>query len=439
LPELSLIARPESKGNGYATAMDAADINAVPPEARTQRALDLFWIFAGANIVATTLQVGAALSADFTPAAALLLIGAGATGGSLLVASLAAVGPRLGVPSVVAARAALGLRGAGLVAALLYITNFAWIAVNNVIAASVGARLLGGPAAVPLWIAGLGLVSTAVVALGPRAVGLADRFAVPLLLLVGGAMTWAVIHAAPGAPPPPIATAAHPSWFHGFDVVVGYQVSWILMFADYSRYTASERKSRTAVFFGLFLTSLWMMPLGLAAARTAGSADPGTMMNAIGLGWAGAVLMVLATVTTNFVNIYMSGLAWKSLVPRMGTQASVWSIGLIGTALGLVSGTWLDRYAEFMVVLGGVLVPVGGVLVAHFLLGRPAPHVPDLYDARGPYRGVLWPGVGAWAAGSAAYYLAQSWGGTLPALVVSVVMYRVLTRLPKTDLLPISH
>ena len=119
----------------------------------------------------------------------------------MLVAALAVVGPRLGVPSVVAARAALGIRGAGLVAVLLYVTNFAWIAVNNVIAASVGAQLLGGPAARPLWIIGLGLVSTAVVALGPRAVGLADRIAVPLLLLVGGVITWAVIQAPPNLRP----------------------------------------------------------------------------------------------------------------------------------------------------------------------------------------------------------------------------------------------
>ena len=69
----------------------------------------------------------------------------------------------------------------------------------------------------------------------------------------------------------------------------------------------------------------------------AASADPGAMMSAIGLGWAGAALMVLATITTNFVNIYMSGLAWKSLFPEAGEQASVWSIGLIGTALGLFS------------------------------------------------------------------------------------------------------
>ena len=250
--------------------------------------------------------------------------------------------------------------------------------------------------------------------------------AVPLLLAVGGVITWAVIQ----APPNLSALASQPAptnpWFRGFDIVAGYQVSWILMFADFSRYTKSERTAGMAVFLGLLLTSLWMMPLGLAAARVAASADPGAMMAAIGLGWAGAALMVLATVTTNFVNIYMSGLAWKSLFPRMGDQASIWSIGVVGTAVGLFSGAWLDRYAEFMMVLGGVLVPVGGVLIAHFRLSRTPVHVPDLYDAAGPYRGVLVPGVAAWALGALAYYLAAPWGGTLPALATAIVSYRLL-------------
>jgi len=408
--------------------MNAADLGPVPSGERTQSGLTLFTIFAAANIVATTLQVGAALSAGVSPTSAVVLIAVGATAGSMLVAALSVVGPRLGVPSVVAARAALGIRGAGLLAALLYVTNFAWIAVNNVIAASVGAQLLGGPAAAPLWVIGLGVVSTAVVALGPRAVGLADKIAVPLLLLVGGVITWALIQAPPNLAALSALPAPTTPWLSGLDIVVGYQVSWILMFADYSRYTTSERTSAMAVFLGLLLTSLWMMPLGLAAARLAGSQDPGAMMHAIGLGWAGAVLMVLATVTTNFVNIYMSGLAWKSLFPRAGDQWSVWSIGLIGTALGLVYGSWLDRYSDFMVMLGGVLIPVGGVLLAHFRLGAARTLVSDLYTPDGPYRGVNIAGVMAWAAGAAVYFVARPWGGTLPGLLTAVFVYRAASR-----------
>ena len=71
-----------------------------------------------------------------------------------------------GVPSIVAARAALGRSGARLLAVVLYVTNFAWIALNNVIAASACARLVGGRASERYWALGLGLLATAVVAAG---------------------------------------------------------------------------------------------------------------------------------------------------------------------------------------------------------------------------------------------------------------------------------
>src|SRR5438309_515594 len=99
--------------------MQAADIRPIGPAAQNQSTLDLFLIFVGANVVATTFQVGASLASSFTVRAAMLLIVAGSVAGAALVASLAPIGSRLRVPSVIAARPALGIRGAGLVAAVL--------------------------------------------------------------------------------------------------------------------------------------------------------------------------------------------------------------------------------------------------------------------------------------------------------------------------------
>ena len=407
--------------------MQAAELGPVAPGERTQSPFTLFLIFVGANIVATTLQVGASLTPAFGLKEALALIVLGSVAGAALVAALSPVGQRLGAPSVVAARAALGLRGAGLVALFLYVSNFAWVAVNNVIAASACARLLGGPASQRWWAFGLGILATVIVAGGPKAVGRADRLAVPLLVGVGVLLTIACLRL-------PAAVAQAPGaggvpWWRGLDIVIGYQVSWILMFADYSRYTASASRGALAVFLGLALTALWFMPLGFAGARAASSSDPGAMMEAVHLGVWGALLLALATLTTNFVNIYLSALAWKSLSPRAGDKSSVWSIGLVGAALSLFSSTWLDRYADFMLLLGGVLVPVGGVLLARFFLVRRPVAVPDLYDAAGPFAkhaGFSPAGLAAWASGGLVYYLAGSLGGTLPSLAVAITVYWLL-------------
>jgi purine-cytosine permease-like protein len=401
----------------------AAEIAPIPPERRTQPALDVFFVFAGANIVATTVVTGASLVPALALREALLLVIVGVPLGSALVAALVPVGSRLGVPSMIAARAALGVRGGQLLALLLYATNFAWIALNNVIAASAWARLSGGGERV--WSLLLGLLATLVVSRGPRAVALAARAAVPLMGLVGLLLTGRALAVAPQA----LAVAGSGSLglFSGLDVVAGYQVSWILMFADYSRYTASGRGAALAAFSGLTLTSLWLMPLGALGAVVAGTGDPGALVAGLGGGTLGVVLLALATVTTNFVNIYLSALAWKSVFPETDERISVWTVGLIGTALALLSHAWLDRYADFMALLGALLVPIGGVLIARFyLVGRPL-DVAALY-ARPRGSGLALDALLAWALGAAAFVALRPWGGTLPALATALAAYWVAAR-----------
>ena len=405
--------------------MDAADLSPIRESQRTQPAFDLFLIFAAANVVATTLQTGAVLGARYGRGDVIVLVVAGACFGALLVALLAPVGSRTGVPSMIAARAPLGYRGAQIVSGLLYLTNFAWIAINNQIAASACAQVLGGPGSARIWAAILGIAAVLVVARGPRAVGYADRIAVPMMVIAGTVLTYAVFTQAPQAPQASEAPQA-PNLFWGLDVVIGYQVSWLLMFADYSRYTRSGPAAAAAVFAGLAVPALWLMPVGWSLARLAGSDDPGTMLAAAGVGWWTAILITLASVTTNFVNIYLSSLAWRTLVPRSTGAGSVWTIGLIGTALGLISSGWLSRFAELMVLLGSILVPVGGVFLSHFVVLKKPIDVTRIYDlASLPAINIA--GIAAWIAGFIVYKLATPIGATLPALATSMVVYALLT------------
>ena len=64
--------------------MQAADIGVVGETDRKQSPLDLFLIFAGANIVATTLQVGASLVPAFGLREALGFIAFGSVAGAAL-------------------------------------------------------------------------------------------------------------------------------------------------------------------------------------------------------------------------------------------------------------------------------------------------------------------------------------------------------------------
>jgi cytosine permease len=263
-------------------------------------------------------------------------------------------------------------------------------------------------------------------------VGRADRVAVPLLAVAGVMFTVACVRAPwPGVVAPSMTTG---DALRGFDVVFGYQTSWLLMFGDYSRYSRSGRDASVAVFGGLALTALWFIPLGLVASTIARSSDPGIMVDALGLGWWGGLLVVLATLTTNFVNIYMSALALKSLRSSTKDRAAIWLIGGVGAAISVLSSAWLDQMANFTLLLAGLFVPVGGLLLAHFVLSPSNDAVERLYPGpnREPAAVGAWSTAGlmAWGVGAAVFYLAQPIGGVLPSLLASVVVYLMLRRRP---------
>jgi purine-cytosine permease-like protein len=91
-----------------------------------------------------------------------------------------------------------------------------------------------------------------------------------------------------------------------------------------------------------------------------------------------------------------------------------------------LSSVWLDRFAELMVMIGSVLIPVGGVFLAHFVVLRRPVDVGLVYDTdRLPRLNVN--GIAAWAAGFIVYKLATPIGATLPALGTSIVTYLALT------------
>jgi cytosine/uracil/thiamine/allantoin permease len=84
-----------------------------------------------------------------------------------------------------------------------------------------------------------------------------------------------------------------------------------------------------------------------------------------------------------------------------------------------------------MLLLGALLVPVGGVLIARFFLVPRPIAVPDLYDSSGPFAksgGFSVPGLLAWATGAAIYFLARPIGSTLPSLATAIAVFLIADR-----------
>jgi purine-cytosine permease-like protein len=396
------------------------DLAPVPLAERRSTLLDVALLFAGANIVSTTLVTGGSLAGQTSLAHTWSILICGILLGTAPIAMLARLGPRTGLPSMVLLRQPFGGAGAAAVSLLLVLTNFAWIALNNLIAARALAPLFGGHEA--LWSLAVGAAATLIAFFCPRVMALFDRVAVPLLGVVGLGLTVALLRG------PRVAAASDggAGFFTGLDLVAGYQVSWSLMFADYTRYQRSETKASLAVLLGLSVSSLWLLAVGAFAARAGGSNDPAVMIQQLGLPLVALLLIALSTITTNFVNLYLSALAVKNLWPRAPETGVVISIGALGTSLGLLRPGLLDRYAAFMEVLGTLLLPIVAIALAHFFLRAPTGTESE------SKRGLRSSAVLAWLLGVIVYqgvrYLLPQLGATIPTLMVSALSYLVADR-----------
>ncbi len=399
------------------------DLSPVPAAKRTASLQDVLLLFAGANIVTTTLVTGGSLAPAYSFPQACALILAGILAGTLPIALLARLGPRYGLPSMVLLRHPFGRGGAAAISLLLVMTNFAWIALNNVIAAGALFSLLGGREWI--WSLAVGAVAVGVALTGPRAMALFDRVAVPTMVLVGVAITTALFGEAgreallrPGT--------GSLGLLLGFDVVVGYQISWSLMFADYTRFQRSERRASLSVFWGLGLSSAWLMVVGAGAGLAGGGNDPTAMILGLGLPLGALLLLALSAITTNFVNIYLSSLAVKNLWNRAPEKTTVLAVGGLGVALGVISPRLLDRYAEFMGWIATLLLPIVAVAVVHYFAGGGRVDEPS--------RAPRWrrSALAAWLAGVLTCQLLQRWplglGATLPTLIVTALVYLALRR-----------
>ncbi|MDH3746108.1 MAG: cytosine permease [Acidobacteriota bacterium] len=397
------------------------DLSPVPAAKRTASLTDVVLLFAGANIVTTTLVTGGSLSESFSFLQSALLVGFGVVIGTLPIALLARLGPRFGLPTMVLLRHPFGRLGAGAISLILILTNFAWIALNNVIAAEAMATLVGGSEW--QWNLVVGAIAIGVALTGPRAMALFDRLAVPLMVIVGLGLTVALFGEAgrevlsrPGT-----GTLA---LLAGLDIVVGYQISWSLMFADYTRFQTSARSASLAVFLGMTLSSLWLMTVGVGAGIAGGGNSPTEMILGLGLPLGALLLMALSAITTNFVNIYLSSLAVKNLWGGAPERITVLAVGSIGVALGLFSPRLLDRYAGFMELIATLLLPIVAVAAVHFFgrIGHPK-------DVSAP-PAWSWTAALSWLAGVLTYQnLPADLGATVPTLLVTALVYTLFRRL----------
>ncbi|MGG2397735.1 cytosine permease [Pseudomonas sp. SH1-B] len=345
----------------------------------------------------------------------------------LYAAVLGFIACRSGLNSVLMGRFCFGEVGSKLSDMLLGFTQIGWYAWGTATVAIVLVKILGLPEGltIPLMVLfGFGFCLTAFV--GYKGLDLLSRVAVPAMLVLLVASLWIATRDIGGLAG---LLAVEPSESMSLSVAItlvfGTFVSGATQATNWTRFAKSGRVAVLASLLGFFIGNGLMIIAGAYGAIVYQQPDVVEVLVLQGLSMAAVVMLFLNLWTTQDNTIYNFAAAGCNLL-RTSKRKTVTLAGAgIGTLLAI--GGMYEMLIPFLILLGSIIPPIGGVIMADYFYGHRARY-PKLADANLP--AFNWVGLGAYLIGALSAYFSP-WVAPLVGIAVAAVAYVVLFELHK--------
>jgi len=381
---------PETKAAEKAGRVETHGIDHIPDAERHGRPIELFWVWAGANVNYLSLVVGATLvlmGLSLTQALAVIVAG---NLFWLLPGFLAVSGPAAGAPSEVITRSMYGVRGNRVYTAISgWVISVCYFALN-LAAASVAAFALLERVGVEqntletvVVVVVIAAVTLAISVFGhativrlylPITIALITVFAV-----VGASvLTVTDLSATPAGELSGIELWA--TVFAGVTLIASGPMSYTNS-PDFSRYlprTSSKTALAGWTALGGFLPSILVCSIGAVAATVVDMSDPQGALQQILPGWFVPVFLlslVLGTITVNALTAYSAGLALQAIGVRISRSRSVLVDGVASVGLtlyGLLISNFLDTVSNVLQLTVVLLGPSMAIYATDIVLRRNA-------------------------------------------------------------------
>jgi nucleobase:cation symporter-1, NCS1 family len=421
----------------------------VEPGADTERTMgfgNTIMVWLAANMVVTTLLTGTLFVPGIPYVQAILLIVLGTLLGVTVLSLVGCIGTRTGLPTMVLSRGAFGVRGGKVpgVLNLAVLMGWSWVqALLAGIAVNYAVETLTGFSSIPLFTILCQSIVVLLALFGHHGIERVEPFIAVVMIGLALFVFYKAFSAfglreflsLPGDPSAGITAAI------AFDVVVATAISWTVLSADFNRNAKTQLGGIFGTVIGYTASTSIAMSLGATAAAYAqlkgGAAqgfDPAVLVENFGL--PAALVVFLSVMATNTLVVYGMVMSYLDLRPESNFLASAIVIGVISIVGALWQGI-LDRFLDFLLLIGTFFVPVFAIMLAdYYLLRRGNYSAEDVLRKRG---GAYWYAGGfnlpAWVAWVIGVGLALYWtrisplsfGATVPVFVIIFVLY-LLTR-----------
>ena len=353
--------------------------------------------------------------------------------GGILLFFVGLIGARVRLNAMETTKSSFGKYGSKFFAALNTFQLLAWVAVLN----AQGASALAGlnlPISFPLTCVILAALIAAWVYVGIRRSAnvttivmaaltvLLAILSVKLFGLGSGSSAAANVASAAGN----AATATALKFWNIFEISIAMPISWLPVISDYTKDAEKPVKATAISAIAYTFASLWMYIIGIEISGIGAGNNIAQAILLAGLGLPGIIIVVLSTVTTNFLAANSAGESSKAIYSKINPKIAGVIVSFLSAALA-ISGI-MEHYISFLYLIASVFAPMAAVLLVSFYFSK------ERTESLGAW---LW-NIFAWLAGFIAYQVAEHFdsvflGPTLLAVIVSAAFASVRVLSEKKD------
>lgn len=200
-------------------------------------------------------------------------------------------------------------------------------------------------------------------------------------------------------------------------------LSWLPLIADYTRFGKSKKGAIAGSFIGYFVGGSWMYIIGLGSAIVYNNSDIGSIMVAANLGIVALGIIILATVTTTFMDVYSAGISFMNINSKIDEKLVAIVLGVVGTLLALYFP--IELYQNFLYAIGSIFAPLFAVLFTDYFVSKKGKSICDEIL-------INWTAFFAWTIGVILYYKLIKFdiiiGTTVPVMILTAILYFICGR-----------
>ncbi|EKQ69773.1 purine-cytosine permease-like transporter [Leptolyngbyaceae cyanobacterium JSC-12] len=385
-------------------------------------------LLVGFAFTSTTLIAGGQIGPAFKffPDLILLIV----IGNLVLGAYCAALGyiaQKSGLATVLMARFSFGNIGSRWVDFILGVTQIGWYAVTNAFVAQALNQLIGLPESLN-WLVILlftyGFCATAY--FGYKAMDWLSRLAVPaMLVLLAISLAIAVRDGGTFAQLQAIQPKESLSFAAGLAVVIGTFISGGTQATNWSRFADTGKNAVKSTLLAFLGVNGILVFTGAFCTLVYGTEDIIQAMAKQGLLFWGLILLILNVWTTQDNTIYAFSMAGANFFRT--SKRTLFVLGGATFAYFLSLSGIYSQVIPYLIFLGSVIPPVGGIIMADFWLYRRG----EFPSLESPLPAFNWAGVIAYVvAATTAFVSGQLSFGVPPinGIIVAAVLYTLLVK-----------